>query len=112
MRSQPQVKISRVDEKVLSSADRKKGVYVKVTQLRAQHLQHEASGARGQADSVVEMATQAITHTLPEDGKLPIQFQIQKEAEKIVIQVFATGLNCKPTYSNFGCYYMFSPSPV
>lgn len=58
-------------------------------------MQHEALGAQGQANSVAEMSTQAITHTLPEDGKLPIQFQIQKEAEKIVIQVCATGLKCK-----------------
>ncbi|XP_076155900.1 CD109 antigen-like [Alosa pseudoharengus] len=83
-----QVKISRVDQKPLRSSEREKGVHVRVVQLRAQQQeQHEDSGPQGPGDSVAEVATRDVTHTLPEDGKLPIQFHIQEEAEKIIIQV-------------------------
>ena len=94
-----QVKISTVDQRSVSSADRVNGVRVKVTQLRAPREEHEHSGARGRADihrqgggTAAEVATQTITYALPEDGRLPIQFHIQEEVEKIIIQVCATGL--------------------
>ncbi|XP_063079986.1 CD109 antigen-like [Engraulis encrasicolus] len=87
------------------------GVHVSVTQLRgARRRQLEDSGARGRDEDredsgargrhqdredsgeqekqeVIQAAVQTISHTLPQDGRIPIQFHIQEEAETIVIQV-------------------------
>ncbi|KAL2099143.1 hypothetical protein ACEWY4_005623 [Coilia grayii] len=89
-----QVKISRVDEVSMSVADGESGVRVSVTQLRARRMELEDSGPKGRGDSgvkesgaVVQMAMQTISRTLPEDGKIPIQFHVQEEADTIVIQV-------------------------
>ncbi|XP_062379555.1 CD109 antigen-like [Sardina pilchardus] len=76
-----------MDQRPLRSSESEKGVHVRVVQLRAQQEEeHEDSGPRGRGDSVAEVATRDVTHTLPEDGNLLVQFHIQEEAEKIIIQ--------------------------